>query len=66
MKKKKKAAKRVKILKVEQVEPDKHVLELEIEGAELPAEAILPSEPLELEAPEAKDSYWVKWLKSLF
>jgi hypothetical protein len=67
-KKRKKTAKKVKVLKVEKLHPDKHVLHLEIEGpVEVPE--VIPAEPLDLEAKyeeAAPESMWTRWLKSLW
>lgn len=56
----KKKAKRVKV-KVTPIAPDKHVVELEIEGAETPP--LLPVVPLEIAEPELKKHPLVQWLK---
>jgi len=57
---KKKKAKRVKVLKVIPVAPDKHIVELEIES-EVPPPAVEP--PIEIEAPQAPAHPFLRWLK---
>jgi len=56
---KKRKAKRVKVLKVVPVAPDKHIVELEIES-EVPPPTIQP--PVEIEEPQATHPF-LKWLK---
>ena len=60
-------AKRVKVIKVVPVEPDKHLVELEIEGAPfpLPTEPH-PAEPLELDDTPVPENSWLTWLKSVW
>ena len=61
-----KRTRKVKLLKVEEVEPGKHIVQLEVHGApDLPTETALPEEPLELSEPAPKGS-WLGWLKKLF
>jgi hypothetical protein len=66
--KKKATVKKIKVVKVVPVEPDRCLvgLELEIEnGAPIPTEP-LPTE-LELAAPaEHKENSWVAWIKGLW
>ncbi|MGC2234247.1 MAG: hypothetical protein WBA09_22290 [Candidatus Acidiferrum sp.] len=64
-----KRAKKIKVLKVTPIEPDKHIVELEIEGAPEP----LPEVPLPLEfepgvinSKDAPESGVWNWLKSIF
>jgi hypothetical protein len=63
-----KRARKVKILKIENVEPDKTIVELaiEIEPVEIPA--AIPAEPLELTAPQhiPEHKNWITWLKELW
>ncbi len=59
---------KVKVLKVEQVEPDKHIVELEVEGAPAIPETPPPVESLTFDEPQLppEKKSWVKWLKDLF
>ena len=62
---KKVTAKKVKVLKVTPLEPDKHLVELEIEGLPVPVPSDPPPlEPLELDAPV--EHPWLTWLKSIW
>jgi hypothetical protein len=62
-----KAAARIKLLRVEKLEEDKHLVELEIHGGpELPNEAQLPTEPLALDTPSVQENSWLKWWRSLW
>jgi hypothetical protein len=56
----KKKAKRVRVLKVVPLAPDKHIVELEIES-EVPPPVVEP--PVEIEAPQEATHPFLKWLK---
>jgi hypothetical protein len=61
-------AKKLKILKVEQLDEKRRKLEIEIEDAPEPP-PMLPEVPLDLDTKypeEAPESGWVKWWKSLW
>jgi hypothetical protein len=65
---KKNRARKVKVLKVEKVEPEKTRVELEIEGGpEIPAVAP-PVDPLDFSAPEQEPEKktWLDWLRGLW
>ena len=71
-KKFKKTARKIKVLKVVPIEPDKHIVELEIEGAPAPIPEI-PAElfPLEIEPSaaipqDAPENAFMKWWRGLW
>lgn len=55
--------KRVRVVKVTPIEPEKTLVELEVEG---PRPAEIPAEPAEVETLKAADHPIVKWLKGLW
>lgn len=59
----KKKAKRVKVLKVVPVAPEKTLVELEVDGDPPPE---IPAEALEIETLKAAEHPVVKWLKGLW
>ncbi len=67
-KKKKATAKKIKVVKVTTLEPDKHLVELEVEGAPIPVPTEpYPVVPIALDAPAAEpENSWLKWLKGLW
>jgi hypothetical protein len=65
----KKRAKKVKVVRVKQVAPDVHHVELEVHGGALPPSFEPPAEPLDMLAreplPEAHKPWW-SWLRDIF
>ena len=55
--------KRVRVVKVTPIEPEKTLVELEVEG---PIPENIPAEPAEVETLKAADHPIVKWLKGLW
>jgi hypothetical protein len=63
-----KRAKKIKVLKVTAIEPDKHIVELEVSGAPVPLpEVPLPVEfePGVIKSKDAPESGVWNWLKSI-
>ena len=63
------SARKIRLLKIEEPEPGKQRVELEIEGAPLQVPApIEPDKPVELDltVPEVAENSWLKWLRSLW
>lgn len=68
-----KRAERIRLLKVQELEEGKHLVELEVHGAPDPIpEVTLPTEPILLDydygkqAPEPPEHKWLKWLKGIW
>jgi hypothetical protein len=59
--------KKLRILKVEKIAPDKHVVELEVEGAPDAPSIPPPPDPLETDHPDlpVEKKTWLEWLKGL-
>jgi hypothetical protein len=68
LKKKNKKANKVRLLKVATVEPNKHIVELEIEDPPVPPPVATVVEPVVLSAPEegVHGNAFVDWLKKIF